>query len=224
MLFRSVVVTDGAVLETTMATLPQVAAPGKPFIYQVSYANKGTADATDVTLQLALPVDVTVEDCDGCTDSRPRLSWSLGTVAAGASGSKQVLVTVGAGVPEYTSLYAASYISAGAGQPRAQSGNLKQAVSRLLNEQRDGARAASSDRTTTSQRPGPLTLASTLVARAPATEITATATDQVIPGGQISVQASITNAGTATATGTTLETRLPAGTTLVFAEIGRAHV
>ena len=59
-----------------------------------------------------------------------------------------------------------------------------------------------SDRTTVAQRPGPVTLASiTLVARAPATEITATATDQVIPGGQISVQASITNAGAATANG-----------------------
>jgi len=210
-----VVVTDGAVLETTMATLPQVAAPGKPFIYQVSYVNKGTADATDVTLQLALPVDVTVENCDGCADdSGPRLTWSLGTVPAGAKGSKQVVVTVGAGVPEYTSLYAASYISEAAASAQS-AGAQSRALASLSEAQRPSLDA--SERTTTSQRPGPLTLASTLVARAPATEITATATDQVIRGGQISVQASIANAGSATATGTTLETRLPAGTTLVFA-------
>ena len=210
----NVVVADGAVLETTMATFPQVAAPGKPFIYQVSYANKGKADATDVTLQLALPVDVTVEDCDGCADSPPRLSWSLGTVLAGASGSKQVVVTVAAGVPEYTSLYAASYISEAATSARSAGAQSRALAS--LSEAWEGAPEASK-RTTTSQRPGPLTLASTLVARAPATEITATATDQVIPGGQISVQASIANGGSATATGTTLETQLPAGTTLVFA-------
>jgi len=209
-----VFVIDGAVLETTMATLPQVAAPGKPFIYQVSYVNKGTADATDVTLQLALPVDVTVEDCDGCADNRPQLSWSLGTVAAGASGSKQVVVTVSANVPEYTSLYAASYISEAAGSAQS-AGAQSRALASLSEAQRPSLDA--SERTTTSQRPGPLTLASTLVARAPATTIAVTATDQVIRGGQISVQASITNAGSATATGTTLETRLPAGTTLVFA-------
>ncbi|NBS34194.1 MAG: hypothetical protein EBS83_15650, partial [Planctomycetia bacterium] len=212
-----VVVTDGAVLETDIATLPSVAAPGKPLIYTVSYANKGSAAATDVTLQFAVPADVTVSNCDGCTVAGNRLTWSLGTLQAddSASASKQIVATVGAAVPENTSLYAASIISAGAGQPTSLGGTLKQAISRLIDAQRGAALAAGSDRTTTSQRPGPLTLASTLVARAPATEITATATDQVIPGGQISVQASIANAGSATATGTTLETRLPAGTTLV---------
>ena len=46
--------------------------------------------------------------------------------------SKQVVVTVKRDVPENTSLYAASYISAGTGQPRALGGTLKQAVSRLI--------------------------------------------------------------------------------------------
>ena len=236
-----VTVTNGAVLETDIATLPSVAAPGKPLIYQVSYTNKGSVDATNVTLQMALPVDVSVEDCDDCTDSRPRLSWSLGTVPAGAQSSKRVVVTVNADVPENTSVYAASYISG------ASSAGLSGAQARALaslndaQQRQQGASGANdtrtsntsgpfelsgtqgqqdaraSERTTTSQRPGPLTLASTLVARAPATEITATATDQVILGGQISVQASIANAGSATATGTTLETRLPAGTMLVYA-------
>ena len=215
----NVQVVDGAVLETDIATLPSVAAPGKPFIYRVSYANKGSAAATDVTLQFAVPADVTVSDCDGCTVAGNRLTWSLGTLPAddGASASKQIVATVGAAVPENTSLYAASYISAGTGQPRALGGTLKQAVSRLIDVQRGTALAVGSDRTTTSQRPGPLTLASTLVARAPATEITVTATDQVIRGGQIGVDAVISNAGSATATGTTLKTQLPAGTTLVYA-------
>ena len=236
-----VTVTNGAVLETDIATLPSVAAPGKPLIYQVSYTNKGSFDATNVTLQMALPVDVSVEDCDDCTDSRPRLSWSLGTVPAGAQSSKRVVVTVNADVPENTSVYAASYISG------ASSAGLSGAQARALaslndaQQRQQGASGANdtrtsntsgpfelsgtqgqqdaraSERTTTSQRPGPLTLASTLVARAPATEITVTATDQVIRGGQIGVDAVISNAGSATATGTTLETQLPAGTTLVYA-------
>ena len=66
----NVQVVDGAVLETDIATLPSVAAPGKPFIYTVSYANNGSAAATDVTLQFAVPADVTVSDCDGCTVDR----------------------------------------------------------------------------------------------------------------------------------------------------------
>jgi uncharacterized repeat protein (TIGR01451 family) len=211
-----VVVTDGAVLETTMATLPQVAAPGKPFIYQVSYANKGTADATNATLQLAVPANVTVGSCDGCTVAGNRLTWDLGTVAGGAADSKQVVVTVNADVPEYTSLYAASFISAGTGQPRALGGTLKQAVLRLIDAQRGAALAAGGDRTETSQRSGPLTLASTLVARAPATTIAVTATDQVIRGGQIGVEAVVSNAGSATATNATVETELPDGTQLAY--------
>ena len=88
----NVQVVDGAVLETDIATLPSVAAPGKPFIYRVSYANKGSAAATDVTLQFAVPADVTVSDCDGCTVAGNRLTWSLDTLPAddGASASKQI--------------------------------------------------------------------------------------------------------------------------------------
>ena len=78
----NVQVVDGAVLETDIATLPSVAAPGKPFIYTVSYANNGSAAATDVTLQFAVPADVTVSDCDDCTETGNRLTWSLGTLQA----------------------------------------------------------------------------------------------------------------------------------------------
>ena len=212
-----VTVMNGPVLATNLDTFPSVGAPGKPYLYTVSYTNKGTADATNATLQLAVPANVTVGSCDGCTVAGNRLTWNLGTVAMGEADSKQVVVTVNADVPEYTSLYAASYISAGTGQPRARGGTLKQAVSRLIDAQRGAALAAGGDRTTTSQRPGPLTLASTLVARAPATTIAATATDKVIRGGQIGVDAVISNMGSATATDTTLTARLPAGTTLVFA-------
>ncbi|MEK9593826.1 MAG: BspA family leucine-rich repeat surface protein, partial [Luminiphilus sp.] len=211
-----VTVVDGPVLATDLDTFPSFGAPGKPYLYTVRYTNKGTAEATNATLQLAVPADVTVGDCDGCALAGNRLTWDLGTVASDATDSKQVVVTVNADVPEYTTLYAASYISAGAGQRKAQSGTLKQAVLRLLDDQRDGARAAGSDRTTTSQRPGPLTLASTLVARAPATAIAVTATDQVIRGGQIAVEAVISNTGSATATNATVETELPDGTQLAY--------
>ena len=146
-----------------------------------------------------------------------------------------MVVTVNADVPENTSVYAASYISG------ASSAGLSGAQARALaslndaQQRQQGASGANdtrtsdtsgpfelsgtqgqqdaraSERTTTSQRPGPLTLASTLVARAPATEITVTATDQVIRGGQIGVDAVISNAGSATATGTTLKTRVTCG-------------
>ena len=130
----NVQVVDGAVLETDIATLPSVAAPGKPFIYTVSYANNGSAAATDVTLQFAVPADVTVSDCDGCTVAGNRSDLVLGHGAADAVPVpvNRLWSTVVRAVPEYTSLYAASYISAGTGQPRALGGTLKQAVSRLI--------------------------------------------------------------------------------------------
>ena len=125
-----------------------------------------------------------------------RLIWQVGPLRPTSAGellpgepnregalrsSKQVVVTVDANVPEDTSLYAASNLATDECSDgcRSTGSDLKQAVSLLLRDQRGGARAAGSGRTETSQRSGPLTLASTLVARTPATTIAVTATDQV---------------------------------------------
>ena len=64
-----------------------------------------------------------------------------------------------------------------------------------------------------------MTLASTLVARTPATTIAVTATDQVIRGGQIGVEAVISTAGSP-ATNATVQTELPDGTQLAYVGSG----
>ena len=59
-------------LRTDIATYPEIAAPGKPLIYEISYENAGNLISPDATLQFALPADVTLVNnegpvCDGCT-------------------------------------------------------------------------------------------------------------------------------------------------------------
>ena len=47
-------------LRTDIATYPEVAAPGKPLIYEISY-ECGNLISPDATLQFAVPADVTLE-------------------------------------------------------------------------------------------------------------------------------------------------------------------
>lgn len=66
--------------------------------YTLSYANTGTADATDVSVVDTLPADVTFIQSSAPAavfDSVARtLTWQLGTVAAGGSGTLNYSVTV----------------------------------------------------------------------------------------------------------------------------------
>ncbi|MDB2688353.1 BspA family leucine-rich repeat surface protein [Luminiphilus sp.] len=207
-------------LRTDIATTPELAAPGKPLVYTVSVENEGNLVApSGALLMLSLPRDVTLSECDGCeVNEGNRLTWDLGALRPEQQETKTVSVTVKADVPEGTRLLAATFAGKELSEPNRSSsgGTLKQAVSRLQSEQRAGAMAAGSDRTTTNQRSGRLALASTLVAEASATTITVTATDEVIRGGQIGVDAVITNAGSAAAAPATVTTVLPAGTQLAY--------
>ena len=207
-------------LRTDIETTPELAAPGKPLVYTVSVENKGNLAAPPgALLTLSLPRDVTLSECDGCEVDDNRLTWELGALRPEQQETKTVSVTVNADVLEGTRLIAASFVGRDSdcgSECRSSGGTLKQAVSRLQSEQRAGAVAAGSDRTTTTQRSGRLALASTLVAEASATTIAVTATDEVIRGGQIGVEAVITNAGTVAAAPATVTTVLPAGTQLAY--------
>ena len=204
-------------LRTDIATTPEVAAPGKPLIYTVGVENKGNLAAPPgAFLTLSLPSDVTLSECDDCEVEDNRLTWDLRALRPEQRVTKTVSVTV-KDVDEDTRLIAASFVGRELGEMRSSSGGtLKQALLRLQSEQRAGAMAAGSDRTTTNQLSGRLALASTLVAEASATTIAVTATDEVIRGGQIGVDAVITNAGSAAAAPATVTTVLPPGTQLAY--------
>jgi len=64
----------------------------------ITYQNTGTA-ATDATLRYLLPDNLSVTAADGASASGATYTWSLGSLAAGASGSKTLTVKAAADAP-----------------------------------------------------------------------------------------------------------------------------
>ncbi len=70
-------------------------APGDSLTYTLNYNNYGGTAATDVVLTDTLPAGVTYSSCTGgCDQIASTVTWNLGTIAAGASGSVSVTVAV----------------------------------------------------------------------------------------------------------------------------------
>ena len=71
-----------------------------PLTYTLSYANNGGASAANVVLTATLPSGVSfVSATNGGTLSGNQVTWSLGTLAASASGTRSVTVNVTATAP-----------------------------------------------------------------------------------------------------------------------------
>jgi uncharacterized repeat protein (TIGR01451 family) len=83
------------VLNVTKVACPQASVPpGGTLTYTIDYSNTGTAPATSVTLVDTLPSGTQVENSGGGTVSGNTVTWNIGTLAAGASGSKTLVVLV----------------------------------------------------------------------------------------------------------------------------------
>jgi uncharacterized repeat protein (TIGR01451 family) len=82
---------------------PAAVAPGNRVVFTLNYANSGNAPATNVVLSDPLPSGFTFVSATGSPTSAPAVgsngtvTWDLGTLAAGVSGS--VTVTAQAGNP-----------------------------------------------------------------------------------------------------------------------------
>lgn len=75
-------------------------APGGSIVWTLTYRNYGTGPASGVTITDTLPAGTTFSSCTGgCSSSAGVVTWSLGTVAAGASASVTVTTTVSASTP-----------------------------------------------------------------------------------------------------------------------------
>jgi uncharacterized repeat protein (TIGR01451 family) len=89
------VVTAGPELTLTKSVDKATATPGETLVYTLSYSNTGTADATLTEITDAVPALTTFASAsDGGTEAAGVVTWSLGTVAAGASGSVTLTVTL----------------------------------------------------------------------------------------------------------------------------------
>jgi uncharacterized repeat protein (TIGR01451 family) len=103
-------VTSDPVLSVNMTDSPDPIAAGDTLVYTLSYANSGNADATGVVLTDVVPADTTfVSATSGGTLSGSTVTWSLGSLAAGDSGSVQMTVSVDSPLPDGTIITNGSY-------------------------------------------------------------------------------------------------------------------
>ena len=91
------VITSIAELGVTLSA-PAGLQPDESGSVVMTYENTGTA-ATDATLRYLLPDYLSVTDSAGATVSGAAYSWSLGSLAAGASGSKTLTVKAAGNAP-----------------------------------------------------------------------------------------------------------------------------
>jgi uncharacterized repeat protein (TIGR01451 family) len=90
-----VTVSSAPVLAISKKPSKTVASPGDTLIYTIEFNNTGSDQATNVLLEDHLPPEVTlVSASNNGVESGGVVDWSLGTLAAGASGSVSVTVSV----------------------------------------------------------------------------------------------------------------------------------
>ena len=82
---------------------PKFAKPNQVITYSVRWGNQGGADAENVVLTDVLPAEVTFGAADGNPTRNGRhLTWTLGTVSAGMSGTYVITVTTNSGLADGT--------------------------------------------------------------------------------------------------------------------------
>src|SRR5438034_1345839 len=88
-------VTSAPVLAVSATDAPEPVAAGGTITYTLAYANTGNSGASAVVLSDTVPVNTTfVSATGGGTLSAGVVTWSIGALAAGASGSVQLVVRV----------------------------------------------------------------------------------------------------------------------------------
>src|SRR5437773_1636504 len=95
----SITVVNPLSITLTKTRSVATAGPGQTITYTLSYNNGGSVSATNVSLADFVPSDTTFQSATGGgTLTGNLVTWSIGTIAAGGSGSRQFTVTVNSGV------------------------------------------------------------------------------------------------------------------------------
>src|SRR5439155_367266 len=91
----STTVTSVPVLAVSASDAPDPVVAGGTITYTLSYSNTGNSGATGVILADTIPVNTTfVSATGGGSLSAGVVTWSIGSLAAGGSGSVQIVVRV----------------------------------------------------------------------------------------------------------------------------------
>lgn len=183
------VAVDGArlSLSKTPNTYQATANGSTPLVYTLRYANDSSVAVANARIVDTLPAGVTYGSCTGgCTVSGNQVTWALGTLAGGASGSVQLTITVNSGYPTSSLTNSATLDGTDpAGAPVSQSASAMVSVP-------------------TSGTPVPAFSFSKTASAA-----------QVAPGATVTWTLSYSNYGTASAAGVTISDPMPAGFTYV---------
>ena len=90
--------------------------PGDNITYTISYTNTNTYNVTGVTINDTLPPEVTFVSCTGGgSHSGNTVTWNIGTITAGASGSVTLTVQVKLGTPPGTNI--TNYVTINGAEP-----------------------------------------------------------------------------------------------------------
>ena len=88
-------------LSITKTDSPDPVAPGGTLTYEISVENTGAAEATGVVVKDDYDGSVlTITDADGGVDADGKVTWDVGTIAAGDSVTYTVIATVDAGLED----------------------------------------------------------------------------------------------------------------------------
>src|SRR5438093_76531 len=106
----STAVTSAPILAVSKTDSPDPVAAGGNLTYTLSYSNTGNANATGVVLTDTIPANTTfVSATAGGILASGAVTWSVGNLAAGASGSVQLVVRVASPLANGTSITNSTY-------------------------------------------------------------------------------------------------------------------
>ncbi|TDI48065.1 MAG: DUF11 domain-containing protein, partial [Acidobacteria bacterium] len=98
------------VLTVSKIDSPDPVAAGSNITYTISYSNTGGTAATGVVITDTVPVNTTfVSATDGGTESVGVVTWNIGALAAGGSGSVQMVVQVASPLADGTLITNSTY-------------------------------------------------------------------------------------------------------------------
>ena len=90
----STITVNCAVLHVSKSGCPASVVPGGLLTYTISYSNSGAGPANNAVLVDTIPNGTQVADAGGGTVSGNTVTWNLGTIPAGGSGTKTLVVLV----------------------------------------------------------------------------------------------------------------------------------
>jgi uncharacterized repeat protein (TIGR01451 family) len=113
---HTIAVDNGNSLTLGLDDSADAVAPGDDLTYTLTYGNRGAGTLTGTTLRLPLPAGTTfVAASEGGVLAGGAVQWTIGSLAGGASGRRQAVVTVDAGAMQGSLLVVDPAVISGTG-------------------------------------------------------------------------------------------------------------